>query len=326
MAQTIAVTGGSGFIAAWMIKTLLQKGYNVKASVLDLDDPKEVDHLVALDGAKERLKLFQANLLDEGSFDALIQGADGVFHMASPFFFETKDPQNELLDPALKGTLNVLRSVAKVPTVKRVVLTSSEAATTFNYTKLRPDLVIDETWWSDEEYLKEIKNWYMLSKLIAEKAAWEFCKEKGIDMVTVNPAAVLGPLLHPRLNTSCGFIYNLINGKDSYPNETCGFVNVRNVVEAHILAYETPSANGRYLMVEKVAHYSEVIEILRKLYPHFKLPEKPANDKPFTPTYQVSTKRAEGLGVKFIPFEQSVKETVDSLVARGLVTGQPALK
>jgi nucleoside-diphosphate-sugar epimerase len=322
MAETIAVTGASGFIAAWMLRTLLEKGYNVKASVLDLNDPKEVDHLVALDGAKERLKLFKANLLDEGSFDELIEGADGVFHMASPFFFETKNPQVELLDPALKGTLNVLRSVAKTPSVKRVVLTSSEAATTFNYTQLRPDLVVDETWWSDVDYLTENKHWYLLSKTIAEEAAWKFCKEKGIDMVTINPAAVLGPLLHPRLNTSCGFIYNLINGKETFPNETCGFVNVKDVVAAHILAYETPSANGRYLMVEKVAHYSEVVETLRKLYPHFKLPEKPANDKPYTPTYQVSKKRSEGLGVKFTSFEECLRETVDSLVGKGLVTAQ----
>ena len=52
----------------------------------------------------------------------------------------------------------------------------------------------------------------MVSKTLAEDAAWKFAKEKGIDMVTINPAMVIGPLLQPTLNTSAAAILNLING------------------------------------------------------------------------------------------------------------------
>ncbi|KAL3828202.1 hypothetical protein ACJIZ3_017004 [Penstemon smallii] len=293
--STVAVTGASGFIASWLVKCLLQRGYNVKASVRYPNDPKKTHHLLALDGAKERLKLIKADLLEEGSFDSLVDGCVGVFHTASPFFFDTKDPQADLLDPALKGTLNVLNSVAKTPSIKRVVLTSSEAAVSFNGTPLNEQTFVDETWWSDADYCRKNQLWYLVSKTIAEEAAWKFAKEKGIDLVTINPAAVLGPLLQPSLNTSCANIHNLISGAETFPNATYGFVNVKDVIDAHILAFETPSANGRYLMVERTAHHSEVVNILRELYPNFKLPEKASDDKPYAPTYNVSKKRAEEL-------------------------------
>lgn len=113
--------------------------------------------MLTLDGAKDRLKLFKANLLEEGSFDAEIAGCEGVFHTASPFFLETSNPQEDLIDPAVKGTLNVLRSCAKTPSVKRVILTSSEAAIAFNRNPRTPEAVIDETWWADPDYCKENK-------------------------------------------------------------------------------------------------------------------------------------------------------------------------
>ncbi|KAL7174186.1 hypothetical protein ACSBR2_033441 [Camellia fascicularis] len=93
-------------------------------------------------------------------------------------------------------------------------------------------------------------------------------------MVAINPAMVIGPLLQPTLNTSSAAILNLINGSQTYPNASFGWVNVKDVANAHIQAYEIPSANGRYCLVERVAHYSEVVNILHKLYPSFQLPEK----------------------------------------------------
>ncbi|GMP87947.1 hypothetical protein CsSME_00040116 [Camellia sinensis var. sinensis] len=210
--KTVCVTGGSGFIASWLVKLLLQRGYIVRASVRDPFDLKKTEHLLALDGAKERLHLFKGNLLEEGSFDSMVDGCDGVFHTASPCFVTTSNPQVELIDPALKGTLNVLGSCAKNPSVKRVVLTSSVAAVAFNGRPQAPEVVIDESWFSDPEFCKQNELWYVLSKTLAEDAAWKFTKEKGIDMVTINPALVIGPLLQPTLNTSAAAILILING------------------------------------------------------------------------------------------------------------------
>ncbi|KAK4492379.1 hypothetical protein RD792_003184 [Penstemon davidsonii] len=296
--KTVAVTGASGYIASWLVKFLLEKGYTVKASVRDLSDPKKTEHLLALDGAKERLHLIKANLLEEGSFDAVVDGCDGVFHTASPFYHTVKDPQAELIDPALKGTLNVLESCAKTPSVKKVVLTSSVAAVANNGKPRTPDVVVDETWWSDPDFCKQTQMWYVLSKTLAEDAAWKFVKEKGLDLVVINPAMVIGPLLQPTLNTSSAAMLNLIKGAETYPNATFGWVNVKDVALAHILAYENPSANGRYCTVETVAHYSEVVNILRELYPTLRLPEKCADDKPFVPKYQVSKEKAKSLDTK----------------------------
>ncbi|KAI0529445.1 cinnamoyl-CoA reductase 1 [Dendrobium catenatum] len=315
--KLVCVTGASGFIASWLVKLLLQRGYTVKASVRDPADPRKTEHLRSLEGASERLRLFKANLLDEGSFDAEIAGCDGVFHTASPFYHSVTDPQAELIDPALKGTLNVLNSCAKSSTVKRVVITSSMAAVAFNERPRNPDVIVDETWFSNPDFCKENKAWYVLSKTLAEEAAWKFAKEHAIDIVTINPAMVIGALLQPTLNTSSEAILKLINGSSTFPNVTFGWVDVKDVSEAHILAYENPSASGRYCLVERVLHYSQLVKLIKDLYPSIQVPEKAADDKPFTPTYQVSKEKVKGLGLSYRPLEESIKETIESLKEKG---------
>ncbi|XP_058077518.1 phenylacetaldehyde reductase-like [Magnolia sinica] len=315
--KLVCVTGASGYIASWLVKLLLDRGYSINATVRDPNDPKKTEHLRSLDGAKERLHLFKANLLEEGAFNAVVSGCEGVFHTASPFYHAVTDPQAELIDPAVKGTLNILGSCAKTSTVKRVVVTSSMAAVAYNRKPRTPDVVVDETWFSDPEVCTETQSWYMLSKTLAEEAAWKFAKEKGIDMVTINPAMVIGPLLQPTLNTSAAAILNFINGSPTFGNATLGWVHVKDVAEAHILAFEVPTASGRYCLVERVAHYSEIVKILCDHFPAIPLPEKCADDEPFKPTYLVSKERAKSLGVKYIPLDVSIKETVESLKEKG---------
>ncbi|KAH9296101.1 hypothetical protein KI387_039689, partial [Taxus chinensis] len=276
-------------------------------------NPDKTRHLSVLEGANERLQLVKANLLEIGSFDAAIDSCEGVFHTASPFYFGVQDPQAELLDPAVQGTLNVLDACNKTSSVKRVVVTSSVAAVTYNRRTRAPDVVVDETWFSDPDYCREVQAWYQLSKTLAEETAWKIAKEKGIDIVTINPAMVVGPLLQPTLNTSCAVILQLMNGSSTFANLTFGWVSVKDVAEAHILAFESPSANGRYLLVDKVAHYSEIVKILNKLYPGCSLPTECADDKPFPPTFKVSKEKVEKLGLKYTPIEEALRQTVESL-------------
>nr|POE74230.1 tetraketide alpha-pyrone reductase 1 [Quercus suber] len=155
--KVVCVTGASGYIASWLVKLLLQRGYTVKATVRDPNNPKKTDHLLALDGAKERLKLFKANLLEEGSFDSVVDDCVGVFHTASPVFLAASDPQAELIDPAVKGTLNVLKSCSKFSSIKRVIVTSSIAAIMCSRKLLTPDVILDETWFSDPVTCEESK-------------------------------------------------------------------------------------------------------------------------------------------------------------------------
>ncbi|KAK8688006.1 hypothetical protein V6N13_086795 [Hibiscus sabdariffa] len=181
--KVVCVTGASGYVASWVVKLLLQRGYTVRATVRDPNDPKKTQHLVSLEGAEERLHLLKAVLLEEGCFDSIVDGCVGVFHTASPVIFSATDPQTELIDPAIKGTLNVLKSCAKVPSIKRVVITASIASVLYNEKPLTPDTVVDETWFSDSHFCEKNKHWYMASKTLAEGAAWKFAKENGMDLL-----------------------------------------------------------------------------------------------------------------------------------------------
>jgi nucleoside-diphosphate-sugar epimerase len=169
-------------------------------------------HLLELPGASDRLKLFVAELMEPGCFDNVVEGCDGVFHTASPVLFkDIADPQAEVIDPAVIGTLNVLASCAKAQT-KKVVFTSSISAIIFT-NKRNSTGGIDESLWSDEDYCRENKMWYFLSKTLAEKAAWNFANEKGLNMVAIQPVTVLGPPLQASPNYGLGVIRDYLNGK-----------------------------------------------------------------------------------------------------------------
>ncbi|XP_011078732.1 tetraketide alpha-pyrone reductase 1-like [Sesamum indicum] len=313
--RVVCVTGASGYVASWLVKLLLQRGYTVKATVRNLYDPKKILHLKALEDAEERLQLLQADLIEDGSFDSVVDGCEAVFHTASPVLFSTTHPQAQLIEPAVKGTLNILRSCSKVTSVKRVVVTSSTASLVFNRKTKGPDVLIDETWFSDPDFCEENKLWYPLSKTLAEKAAWKFAEENGIDLVVMHPGFVLGPLLQPTLNATSEFFLDLIKGKELFP--WYPFVDVRDVAYAHIMAFENPSAAGRYCLVERVLHHSGFLQILKKLYPSLNIPTISAAENP---THQVSKEKAESLGIKFMPMEVSFKDTVESLKEKNFLT------
>ncbi|XP_050872589.1 phenylacetaldehyde reductase isoform X4 [Lathyrus oleraceus] len=317
--KVVCVTGGSGFIASWIVKFLLQRGYTVRATVRDpTGNPKKVDHLFKLDGAKERLQLFKADLLEQGSFDTVVEGCDGVFHTASPVSCVIDNPQAKLIDPAVKGTLNVLRSCAKSPSVKPVVLTSSNAAVSISTRPKNPQVIINETWFSDPDFCRKLQLWYILSKTLAEAAAWEFVNENKIDMVVINPTMVAGPVLQPEVNESFQPILDIINGKP-FQNYVYGWVNVKDVANAHINAYEIASASGRYLLCERVLHCSELAKVLRDLYPTLQISDKCENDEPYKPKYQISKEKAKSLGIEFIPLEISLKEIVECFKGKKIV-------
>ncbi|KAI5056337.1 hypothetical protein GOP47_0028155 [Adiantum capillus-veneris] len=320
MEKVACVTGASGFIASWLVKLLLERGYTVRASVRDPDNVPKTAHLMALPHAKERLHLFKADLLEEGSFDAALDGCTVVFHTASPCFFTTDNPQKDLIDPAVKGTRNVLNACVKAKSIKRVVVTSSMAAVVNSPYRNQED-VLDESFFSDPGYRRQNKSWYALSKIEAELEAWKLAKEHGLDLVTINPGMVIGPLLQPALNTTSELVLKLIDGSTStYANAAYGWVHVRDVAEAHILAYEVAEASGRYLCVESVMHYERIVEILCPLYPDLPIPTKCADEvSPRDPGYKVCTDKVKGLGLVYTPIEDTLKDCVQSLMKRGFL-------
>jgi nucleoside-diphosphate-sugar epimerase len=169
MPGTVCVTGAAGFVGSWIVKALLEKGYTVRGTVRDKTRAK---HLKALPFAEERLSLHEADLLQENSFDEIINGCEGVFHTASPFFFKVSNPETQLIKPAVEGTHNVLRAVCKSESVKRVIVTSSTAAVMVR--NVPEDYEFTEEDWSDVELQNAMNMWYLLSKTLAEKAVWDF--------------------------------------------------------------------------------------------------------------------------------------------------------
>ncbi|XP_051124257.1 phenylacetaldehyde reductase-like [Andrographis paniculata] len=320
--KVVCVTGASGFIASCLIETLLRRGYTVKATVRNVADPNKVNHLKAMEGAKERLRLFQADLMVDASFDAAVDGCDGVFHTASPVVFDNiKDPQTELIEPAVNGTPNVLRSCLRSSSVKRVVLTSSLAAVVVNRKGLDGNAIADETWQSEPGFCEETQAWYCLSKTLAEEAAWNFAKSHGIDLVVINPGLVIGRCLQPILNVTFEEFLHIITQGTS-PIAAIGvviLVDVKDVVQAHILAFENPSANGRYCLASASLYISEVREIIQQLYPTFTLPPCVENDRLNGNALQISKEKVKSLGVDFVPIEQSIKETIEFLKERNML-------
>ncbi|XP_065847762.1 phenylacetaldehyde reductase [Euphorbia lathyris] len=317
--EIVCVTGGSGCIGSWLVLLLLQRGYTVHATVKNLNDEKETKHLLALEGAESRLRLYQIDLLNYGSILASVNGCAGVFHLASPCIVDkVHDPQKELLDPAIQGTLNVLKA-AKESGVKRVVITSSISAITPS-PKWPADVVKREDCWADTEYCKENEIWYPLSKTLAEKAAWEFAEENGLDVVVVNPGTVMGPVIPPTLNASMAMFVRLLEGcTETYENFFMGSVHFKDVAMAHIIVYENPSASGRHLCVEAISHFGDFAAKAAELYPEYNMPRLPKDTQPGLLRAKDGAKKLMDLGLEFIPMEQIIKDAVESLKSKGFI-------
>jgi dihydroflavonol-4-reductase len=331
----ILVSGANGFIAAHAVERLLSRGKSVIGSVRNPTDPK-MGSFKAVPG-NERFTLVAANLLSPNPFDAHVD-VDAVLHMASPYTMDVKDAQRDLVDPAVNGTLAMLRAAAKSARVKRVVLTSSMAAVTDE-----PDarLLTEEDW---NTRSKLDRNPYYFSKTQAERAAWDFvAREKpSFDLVVINPFLVIGPAHTNAINTSNQIFVDLLAGK--YPvilSLDWGFVDVRDVADAHIRALETPAASGRYLCAAGNMSMSEVVALIRLEGYSGKLPRlamtgsagtalmklasyiQPTGVGSYlrthlgrTPRYD-SAKIRNGLGVAFRPVPESIRDTLADLARWG---------
>ncbi|TVU42344.1 hypothetical protein EJB05_08744, partial [Eragrostis curvula] len=329
--HTVCVTGAAGFIASWLVKLLLQKGYTVRGTVRNPDDTVKNAHLRALDGAAERLTLVRADLLDKESLDAAFRGCEGVFHTASPVTDNPWpatnrarttliDTQEEMIDPAVNGTRNVINAAADAGTVRRVVFTSSIGAVYMD-PRHGPGEEVDETCWSDLEFCQNTKNWYCYGKTVAEQAAWELAKQRRLDLLVVNPSLVLGPMLQSAVNASTWHILKYLDGSvQTYADAAQAYVHVRDVAAAHLRVYEAPDAHGRYLCAGPTLHRGEVCRVLAKLFPEYPVPSKcKGGARETSKGCRFSSRRLTELGVEVTPASLGLYDTVTSLQQKGLL-------
>lgn len=266
--RPVLVTGASGFIATHTIKQLLERGYRVRGTVRSVKDPAKLAPLTSLPGAAERLELVEADLNKPESFVPAVVGVEYILHLASPYSLTVTNPQRDLVDPAVNGTLAVLNAAYAEGAAKRIVLTSSCASICDSFDSSK---VYTEADWNVLSSLT--RNPYYYSKTMAERAAWDFVKEKKdkFDLVVINPFVVLGPSLVPgQINESVDFYRTLLNGEQSgIINLHMGVVDVRDVALSHILAMETPTASGRYICWNQTVSMAEICALLSRRFPAY---------------------------------------------------------
>lgn len=340
--KPVLVTGATGYVAGWLVKRLLDEGITVHAAVRDPKKTEKLAHLNKLaENSKGSIKYFKSDLLTPGSYAEGMEGCELVYHTASPFVTDVKDPQRDLIDPAVKGTQNVLETASNTSSVKRVVVTSSCAAI---YTDAidshnAPGGILTEDIWNTTASLDYQP--YSYSKTLAEQKAWELVNAQSQwDLVTINPSLVLGPPLNPNVVTSESFsiLKQLGDGtmKMGAPKMGLGVVDVRDVAEAHYQAGFTPSAKGRYITA---AHSSDLLELGTTLLPKYgnkyPLPKKalpkwllmivgPFTNKLFTRDFirknvnitwnADNSKIQKELGISFRPLKETMEDTFQVMV------------
>ncbi|PSS21587.1 Vestitone reductase [Actinidia chinensis var. chinensis] len=272
---TVCVTGGTGYIASWLIMRLLQQGYRVHAtSRSSPDNRKDISFLTNLPGASENLKIFQADLDHPETFGAVIKGCTGVFHIAHPINFDGRESEQVINQRAINGTLEILKMCLDSKTVKRVVYTSSGSAMGYNKDHLD---VVDESIWSDVEFIRDLRPMgasYYISKTVTERAVLEFAQENGLDVVSMNPVYVHGPFICPNVPGSIAVSMALIFGnKDLYPLlAKLSMVHVDDLASAYIFLLEHPQAKGRYICSSVDITIEKLSEFLSAKYPEFQIP------------------------------------------------------
>jgi dihydroflavonol-4-reductase len=334
----VLLTGASGYIGKHITLQLLNQGYQVRASVRSLSKSAQVrdavaPHLLDSSNLESRLTFVELDLEKDSGWDAALSGVDVLIHTASPFPLASPKDEDELIRPAVDGTLRALKA-AKSAGIKRVILTSSMAAV---YGRELPGGAseYDETMWTDVTHpVGRVA--YTKSKTLAEKAAWDYIKGSApeIALTTINPVLVLGAPLDKNFGSSISVIERILNGKDPMlPDLRFAIVDVRDVAKMHVDSIKVDATKGeRILASSETKSFVEIAKLLKSIYPKSKVKTTQA------PTFLVQflaifdgtvksilpqlgkpmkvsgVKAKRLLGMNFIPADVAIKESADYLI------------
>lgn len=268
-ARRVLVTGGSGFVGSHCVLQLLQQGYAVRATVRSLAKQEAVRGMMRTAGLQEldRLSFVETDLTHDRNWPEAMAGCDFVLHVASPIHLELPKHEDEMIRPAVDGTLRVLRA-AREAGVKRVVMTSNFGAV--GYSHRQPGVPITEASWTDPQ--QPGLSAYNKSKVLAEKAAWDFMQREGgsLELAVINPMGIFGPSLSSELSSGFGLLQRILDGTmQRLPDMTLGIVDVRDVADLHLRAMTSSAAAGqRYLaLAGGTMSLIQIAELVRRERP-----------------------------------------------------------
>jgi dihydroflavonol-4-reductase len=272
--KKVLLTGITGFLGSHTAIQFLEKDYEVLGTVRNINRAKQIHDIISKYTLKAgNLSFAEAELEDSEIWESLTRGVDYVQHIASPFPRELPKDEEELIKPAREGVLNVLKAAAKNG-VKRVVLTSSAAAIVYGKKKGNRSGIYNEENWTALENTRDLTP-YIKSKTLAESAAWEFMQKEttGMELTTVCPGAILGPVLEQDFGTSANIVIKTLDGSiPALPDIGFDIVDVRSVADLLIKAMENPvAANKRYVAANGFYRFKEVAQVLKNNYPDKKV-------------------------------------------------------
>ncbi|XP_061348552.1 putative anthocyanidin reductase [Gastrolobium bilobum] len=313
-AAKYCVTGATGYIGSWLVEALLQRGCTVHATVRD---PAKALHLLSLWKGGDQLRFFQADLKEEGSFDEAVKGCVGVFHVATSMEFNVSEKENteafvqaNIIEPTIKGTVNLLKSCLKSNSVKRVVFTSSLSTITAKESNGKWKTSVDEScqMQNDNVWNTQASGWvYALSKLLTEEAAFNFAKKNGIDLVSIITSTVAGPFFTANVPSSVKVLLSPLTGGTEYfkilsaLNARMGsisLVHIEDICSAHIFLMEHAKAEGRYLCSSQSCTFSNMATLLSKQYSGSNMQRKAQKNYDKVPS-DISSKKLKDLGFSY---------------------------
>lgn len=336
--KRILVTGAGGFIALHTILRLLQPGYSVRGTTRTEAHANQVREILSKQADIHKLELVCADLLKDEGWDDVVRGCEIVLHLASPFPAEEPKHEDELIRPAREGTLRVLRA-AHAAGVKRVVVVSSVAAVVGGHTG--ENRTFTESDWTNVEK----PGAYAKSKTLAERAAWDFVKgaenTKGMELVSVNPSNVFGPVLDDHYHTSIEWFRTLMRREvPGVSRMQLNLVDVRDVAEMILQAMNSPEAAGRRFIANGASialpEFANILHrnfigrgyrvptrilpnALVRLIAVF-MPKVRSVSEALNWNYSLSTEQARSiLGWKPRPYEGTIVEMAESLIEHKMV-------